>query len=152
MVKSARLLLVAALLAVVGACAPTNPEPAVTPMAALPDAPPPMMVPSIDPPSARYVAPRSQKRLSAVKKHTKQERKVVAKKEKAVKAAKLSKKKKKAHHSKVAKASARHAPVPTKVASRVKPAPASVPLDSPAPAMSTAPMAASPSPLSPGLR
>jgi hypothetical protein len=151
MLKSARLLLVAALLAVVGACAPTNPEPAVTPMAALPDAPP-MMVPSIDPPSAPYVAPRSQKRLSAVKKHTKQERKVVAKKEKAMKAAKLSKKKKKAHHSKVAKASARHAPVPTKVASRVKPAPASVPLDSPAPAMSTAPMGASPSPLSPGLR
>ena len=48
MVKSARLLLVAALLAVVGACAPTKPEPAVTPMAALPEPPPPpMMVPSI---------------------------------------------------------------------------------------------------------
>jgi hypothetical protein len=150
MVKSARLLLVAALLAVVGGCAPTNPEPAVTPMAALPDAPPPMMVPSIDPPSARYVAPRSQKRLSAVKKHTKQERKVAAKKGKHTKVAKHSKKK--PHHTKVAKASKRHAPASTRlVASRVKPT--HVPLDAPPPAPPpTAPMTTAPGPLSPGLR
>ena len=59
MVKSARLLLVAALLAVVGACGPTKPEPAVAPMAALPEPPPPpMMVPSMPPSPAAARRPQ----------------------------------------------------------------------------------------------
>src|SRR4051794_33872987 len=146
MLKSARPLLVAALLAVVGACAPTKQEPAVTPVAALPEAPPPpMMVPSIAPLPAPRVAHSAPKRLSAVKKHRHvTEHKVAAKTGKHTAVAKHSKKKK-SHHNKVAKASHRHAPGATKLASRVKPAPASVPLDSPAPVMA-------PSPLTPGLR
>ena len=147
MVKSARPLLVAALLAVVGACAPTNPEP----VAALPETPP-MMVPSIAPSPAPTAVRNTPKRLSAVKKPAKKETKAAAKTGKTVKVAKHSKKKKKSHHTKVAKASGRHAPASTKLASRVKPAPASVPLDSPAPAMTAAPTAPAPSLLSPGLR
>ena len=103
MVKFARPLLVAALLAAVGACAP-KPEPAVMPVAALPEAPPtPMMGPPIGPPPSSHVAHSSQKRLSAVKKH-KHEHKVASKNGKSVKVAKHSKKKKK-NHTKVAKAS-----------------------------------------------
>ena len=152
MLKSARLLLVAALLAVVGACAPTKQEPAVTPVAVLPEAPPPMMVPSIAPPPAPHVAHSAPKRLSAVRKHRHvTEHKLAAKTGKHTKVVKHSKKKK-SHHSKIAKASKRHAPAATKLASRVKPAPASVPLDSPAPAMPARPVAPAPGTLSPGLR
>jgi hypothetical protein len=149
MVKSARPLLIAVLLAVVGACAPTNPESAVTPVAALPEAPPPMMVPSIDPPSAPFVAHSAPKRHKVAKGVVK-ERKIVKKTAKAMKVAKKHHKKK--HHSRTAYAPARAKHAATKLASRAKPGPASVPLDSPAPAMRPAPTAPAPSPLSPGLR
>lgn len=148
--KSARPLVVFALLAVVGACSPTKPEPAVTPMAALPEAPPPMMVPPAAPLPAPHVAHSTPKRLSTVHKH-KTHHTVVAKHEKSVKVAKHHHKKK-SHHNKVAKASKRHAPAATKLASRTKPAPGSVPLDSSPPAMPPAPMAPAPGPITPGLR
>ena len=140
----------AALLAVLGACAP-KPEPAVTPMAALPEPPPsPMMVPSIPPPPPHAVH-SSSKRLSSVKKHHHAtEHKVASKNGKHTKVAKYSKKK--SHHTKVAKASKRHAPASTKLASRVKPVP--VPLDAPPPAprRCPAPMSTAPATLSPGIR
>jgi hypothetical protein len=147
MVKSARPFLVAALLAVVGACAPTNPEPAVKPMAALPEAPPPMVAPSIVPPAAPYVASRASKRHKLAKRSVK-EHKIAKRTGKAVKVAHKHHKKK--HHAGAAHAAKRTGHGATKLASRTKPGPASVPLDTPA--TRPAPLAPASTPLSSGLR
>jgi glyoxylase-like metal-dependent hydrolase (beta-lactamase superfamily II) len=127
-VKSARPLLIAALLAAVAACSPTKPETTVTPVAALPDAPP--MVTPIAPPPAPFASPTTKKHKVAAKRSVKQH-KVVKKTGKPVKVAKKHPKK---HHAKTAHTAARNKQTATKLASRVKPGPASVPLDSPAPA------------------
>ena len=120
MVKSARLLLVAALLAVVGACAPTKPEPAVTPMAALPEPPPPpMMVPSMPRPRrAPSTAPR--KRLSSVKKH-RHGRSIRSPRRPGKHTKSRSTPRKKSHHTRSRRRRSGIAPASTKFASRVKP-------------------------------
>src|SRR5215213_589069 len=128
-VKSARPLLIAALLAVVAACSPSKPEPTITPVAALPDAPP-MMAP-IAPPAEPFAAPTTAKRHHKVVKRSVKERKLAKKHGKAVKVAKKHKK----HHARTAHTASRTKHHATKLASRVKPGPTSVPLDSPAPAM-----------------
>jgi hypothetical protein len=151
-VKSARPLLVVALLAVLAACSQSKTEPAVTPVAALPEAPPPMMAPPIAPPAEPYLAPSTSRRHHKVVKRTVKERKIVRKTHgRSVKVAAKHHHKKK-HHARTARNAAHPKHAVTRLASRVKPAPVSVPLDSPAPARRPAPMAAAPGPLTPGLR
>ena len=148
MVKSARPLLVAALLAVLAACSQSKTEPAVTPVAALPEAPPPMIAPPAEP----YVAPSVPRHHHKVVKRTVKERKVVKKTHaKSVKVAAKHHRKKK-HHTKTAHNAAHAKHAATRLASRAKPAPVSVPLDSSAPATRPAPAATAAGPLTPGLR
>jgi hypothetical protein len=149
-VKSARPLLVVALLAVLAACSQSKTEPAVTPVAALPEAPPPMMSPSIAPPAEPYIARSAPRGHHKVVKRVVRERKVVKRTHaKSVKVAAKHHHKKK-HHAKTAHNAGHAKHAPTRLASRAKPAPVSVPLDSPAAV--TRPSAGAAGPLTPGLR
>jgi hypothetical protein len=148
--KSARPLLVVALLAVLAACSQSKTEPAITPVAALPEAPPPMMSPSIAPPAEPYIVPSGPRRHHKVVKRVVKERKIVKRTHaKTVKVAARHHHKKK-HHARTAHAAGHGKHAATRLASRAKPAPVSVPLDSPAPV--TRPSAMAPGPLTPGLR
>jgi hypothetical protein len=150
-VKSARPLLVVALLAVLAACSQSKPEPAITPVAALPEAPPPMMSPSIAPPAEPYVARSAPRHHHKVVKRTVRERRVVKRTHaKPVKVATKHHHKSKKHHARTAHNAGHAKHAATRLASRAKPAPISVPLDSPAPM--SRPAATAAGPLTPGLR
>ena len=153
MVKSARPLLVIALLAVIGAWYPElNRSPGdhaggrAAGSAAADDGP-------ADGPSRRALSrpqraeTASQNRQAGHKKH-----KVVKRTHtKTVKVATKHHHKKK-HHAKTAHATGHAKHATTRLASRAKPAPMSVPLDLPAPVMRQVPVAVAPGPLTPGLR
>jgi len=152
-VKSARSLLVVALLAVLAACSQSKTEPAITPVAALPEAPPPMMAPPIAPPAEPYIASSRSRHHHKVVKRTVRERKVARRtRAKNVKVVNVHHHHHHHHHShaKTAHNAGHTKHAVTRLASRAKPMPASVPLDSPAPA--TRPSAAAAGPLTPGLR